>query len=1065
MRTLWGTRAPFAAAATAFLALLLVLAPAGASASPGCPDGDGDGVCDMSDNCPDVVNSGQEDGDEDGVGDVCDACIAGDDEDADGVCDRLDLCPRTDVPEAVPTHGLLPNHWALVDGDLVFDTMRDGQRCDRYDGDHRHDGGRCDCRHGRRHGRCGADDEECARYTLEDTGGCSCEQILAALHLGGGQGKNGCTTGTMERWLDEVDDAACAPECDGRECGYDGCDGLCGACAVGERCEDGACVPVCEPACGGRECGPDGCGGSCGECGAGELCTDGVCLPPDPCAAGPDCDDGQDCTADRCEPYVGCVHEPRPDDSACDDGNPCTTEDHCVEGLCLGGVVPECTLAPCLAFVCLPEVGWGFVPGPDGVPCDDGDGCTVADICVAGACAAGVPVDCDDTDPCTLDVCRDGDCVHPLDGEACPGETSCCSVHERPGCDDPDVMGCVCAFDPYCCDGWWHEGCAWTALLDCGARCEYEGDCCEARPTPGCGDADVAACVCQYDPWCCVGEWHEGCVQTAHAECGLDCPQFCASDADCDDSDLCTVDTCESWGECSHRRDPACPGTESCCTNHSSPGCDDVAVQQCVCAGNPSCCTRGWDLWCALTGLTECGADCPAGGDCCAANETPGCEDGAVTACVCQHNPFCCYGPWSDSCADMAFRECDAPCPPECLADADCDDANPCTFDRCRAPGVCDHERDTSCFMTEDCCTSHESPGCVDRLITGCVCGEYSWCCSDAWYPECAVLALTTCSAECNFTGACCEAHDTPGCEDAPVTGCVCQHDPSCCDGVWTEYCAQVAGFVCGADCPVECASDADCEDGDPCSWDWCDWPGVCAHVVDPWLCGGGGSCCEEHPEPGCDDPGVMECVCGGWDPECCEGSWNPFCATAAVEFCGALCGECPPESDAFTCFDGLDNDCDGAVDCDDSECLQLFPDLCGGSTTCEGIPVGTSYDLSGDDVCDVALYFDTDCQGHEDFEFTFTCGKTRCDYTPGVCEAMVPCGAVFCYDDLQFGKPCPNDPDCLGTADEPALACESDGHCDTWCPNDATGSSIDVDCQGAGGAYCVGGPKRDQCN
>ncbi len=35
----------------------------------------------------------------------------------------------------------------------------------------------------------------------------------------------------------------CAPRCDGRTCGSDGCGGLCGACADGTRCDAGACTP------------------------------------------------------------------------------------------------------------------------------------------------------------------------------------------------------------------------------------------------------------------------------------------------------------------------------------------------------------------------------------------------------------------------------------------------------------------------------------------------------------------------------------------------------------------------------------------------------------------------------------------------------------------------------------------------------------------------------------------------------------------------------------------------------------------------------------------------------
>ena len=52
-------------------------------------DADDDGVADVSDNCPDQQNAGQEDLDDDGRGDVCD-----DDDDGDGIPDASDLCPR-----------------------------------------------------------------------------------------------------------------------------------------------------------------------------------------------------------------------------------------------------------------------------------------------------------------------------------------------------------------------------------------------------------------------------------------------------------------------------------------------------------------------------------------------------------------------------------------------------------------------------------------------------------------------------------------------------------------------------------------------------------------------------------------------------------------------------------------------------------------------------------------------------------------------------------------------------------------------------------------------------------
>ena len=62
----------------------------------------------------------------------------------------------------------------------------------------------------------------------------------------------------------------CTPNCDGKECGDDGCGGVCGTCQEGETCNDnGSCVSECVPNCDGKECGDDGCGDVCGICNSG----------------------------------------------------------------------------------------------------------------------------------------------------------------------------------------------------------------------------------------------------------------------------------------------------------------------------------------------------------------------------------------------------------------------------------------------------------------------------------------------------------------------------------------------------------------------------------------------------------------------------------------------------------------------------------------------------------------------------------------------------------------------------------------------------------------------------
>lgn len=94
------------------------------------------------------------------------------DGDSDGVPDDDDNCPNTVIPESIPTKSLGVNRFALVDGDDIFDTTAPK---------------------GKGPGR---------GYTIADTTGCSCTQIVEAQGLGNGHTKFGCSIDAMDDWLD-----------------------------------------------------------------------------------------------------------------------------------------------------------------------------------------------------------------------------------------------------------------------------------------------------------------------------------------------------------------------------------------------------------------------------------------------------------------------------------------------------------------------------------------------------------------------------------------------------------------------------------------------------------------------------------------------------------------------------------------------------------------------------------------------------------------------------------------------------------------------------------------------
>ena len=111
------------------------------------------------------------------------------------------------------------------------------------------------------------------------------------------------------------------------------------------------------------------------------------------------CSDNQPCTSNDVCLDGKCIGTPAADGTVCTDGNVCTHDDQCLAAICVG------------------------LPSADGAACTDDDACTALDTCQQGRCQPGAPTVCDDGDSCTIDTCAPSvgclfsprDCAVPAD--------------------------------------------------------------------------------------------------------------------------------------------------------------------------------------------------------------------------------------------------------------------------------------------------------------------------------------------------------------------------------------------------------------------------------------------------------------------------------------------------------------------------------------------------------------------------------------------------------------------------------------------------------------------------
>jgi len=161
-------------------------------------------------------------------------------------------------------------------------------------------------------------------------------------------------------------------------------------------------------------------------CSSSDLCiVDTVCQAgsctrgtPKMCSDQPG---GPPCMSVGCDAALGlCVLQPDFEGLPCIDTNDlCNVGATCAAGLCQGFVPNTCpSPGPCQVGVCEPSTGQCISSSaPDGSSCDDADPCTLGETCMQGTCGAGTTVtSCNGGDGCCPAGCSpiaDTDCSPP----------------------------------------------------------------------------------------------------------------------------------------------------------------------------------------------------------------------------------------------------------------------------------------------------------------------------------------------------------------------------------------------------------------------------------------------------------------------------------------------------------------------------------------------------------------------------------------------------------------------------------------------------------------------------
>ncbi len=245
------------------------------------------------------------------------------------------------------------------------------------------------------------------------------------------------------------------------------------------------------------------------------------------------CNDGIGCTTDSCNETTNACDN-TPSNAVCDDGLFCNGAETCSATL-------DCQAGgdPCPGQIC-DEVGNVCVNCVVNADCDDGLFCNGAETCAAGVCQAGTAVNCSDGVVCTDDSCNEvtNTCDSVANNANCDNGLFCDGVETCSA-----TLDCQAGTAVNCNDG---VGCTTDSCNETTNACDNTPDNVACDDGLFCNGAETCSATldCQLGGDPCPGQTCDEVTNTCSGG-------GCTINADCDDANACTVDTC-SAGVCTN---------------------------------------------------------------------------------------------------------------------------------------------------------------------------------------------------------------------------------------------------------------------------------------------------------------------------------------------------------------------------------------------------------------------------------------------------------------------------------------------------------------------------------